>query len=234
VRGAFASGVAWAPRFADHLTLQDAYIAENGTGVVATGGSLSLDSARLERNSGRGVEIVSAGTTVWNSRIVRNGDTGLVFRETNASVIGTTVWGNGASTEWVGGLSGMTRRAGGIVFAVRQPPYQASLSANRIYGNSGDQLLFVGPSSSAWTVGAKDIGACSYANSFGCYDPTPAPVSYRGIVALDVDLAEYSQLWDRDPLENVARLPSGSVMRWSDCHWDGPPLDCNSEDPPQQ
>jgi hypothetical protein len=208
-------------------------VSGNGAGIVQGGGTLVLDGVRVAENAGRGVDTSGSTAVVRNSRIVRNGDTGLVLRDPRdgTEIRGNTVWGNGATT-WE--RAGFTRLAGGVVCS-GIPPLLASgfqLSGNRIAANRGDQILVVGLEAEAWTLGST---GCADANLSGCYDaatPSAGQPSYRGVFAIDAEVTVLSTRWEPGtlPESNVGQLGAGLVNVVTLCPWSGPALDCASED----
>jgi hypothetical protein len=232
VRNAAVAGV-WASSF----SASGGAVSGNGSGIVQSGGTLILDGVRVAGNAARGVEAFGSTAIVRNSRIVRNGDTGLVLRDLRAGteIRGNTVWGNGATTNW--GRSWLLRPAGGVVCAGASPPEPSGFlfSGNRIYANRGDQIIVAGPEATIWTLGSS---TCADANVSGCYDkatPSADQASYRGIFAIDAQVDVFSAMWEPNTLSesNVGGQGPGLVGVLTTCPWSGPALDCASEDWPQ-
>lgn len=188
-----ATGIVWEPVGLTSLALLGGSVTGcAGAGIEARSGVLILRSVRVADNGGRGVDGTSRtgalALDLRDSRIVRNGDTGLVVRDATQGLYltGNTIWANQAATAWGGGLgsSGVTRRAGGIALAGRSPQRFQTVRRNRVYANAGDQIVLVASEATGWLL---DTGICLDANDVGCFDPTPAgTVSYRGLVTIDV------------------------------------------------
>lgn len=236
------------PRFAVALALAGGAVREcGGAGVVARGGRLSVDGARIADNAGRGVDargprFQALAVSLSRSRVIRNGDTGVAAQEVSAGLQlrQNTIWGNGATTAWTGGgTSGVSRRAGGIAFG---GSWRTSLvfEGNRIYGNAGDQIVLLGPDD--YVPMRWGPVYCADHNDIGCYDAAPAEaVSYRGIVAIDVGtpdapLPAMSAPWNAWPPGAATwAFPQGLELgtgAGTGCDLPAVRLDCGSEDPP--
>jgi hypothetical protein len=237
-------GILWEPDPAGTAQLTvagGAVTGGSGAGIVATGGRLLVDGARVEGNAGRGIEAAGAAVELRGARIVRNGDTGVALSGAGEVRLGgNTIWANGATTAWGGAAtpSGIARRAGGLVLS-GTPPAALEVRGNRIYGNGGDQVLFLGPGSATWNL---DQPACSdaaglLANVLGCFDPAPAGTTgaSRGLVAIDAGASAQNQWWGPGgpAASDAVQLPSGTAIPvTTGCLWATPALACDSEDPP--
>jgi hypothetical protein len=184
--------------------------------VLGAAGRVVLDGVRVAGNAGMGIradDVAGAPRLeVRNAKVVGNGDTGLaVANAVEVRVTGTTVYANGAATIWGGiGLSGYTRRAGGLVLEGDPPAAGAfELGGNRIYANQGDQVLVFGVTTDAstWNLDGPACGTGSPTH-VGCYDPdaVATPVSYRGLVALDTALTARNLAWG----QGISTVPAAA------------------------
>jgi hypothetical protein len=247
------------------VTLTGGSVQGCGEGVVigkpsglGTMGRVVLDGVRIAGNAGMGLRTDALDGTprleVRNAKVVGNGDTGIALAHAiEARITGTTVYANGAATSWGGpgsGLSGIARRAGGLVLQGNPPAAGAlELGGNRIYGNLGDQLLVFGltTATATWNLDGPACAAGGFAvpltTHLGCYDPDAAatPVPYKGLVSVDAALSARNLAW-RDAMGQP-----DATLDYSWFHVDprligtATPgcldhlpanLDCGSEDPP--
>lgn len=174
-----------------------------GDGVAMTFGRLTLRSMRIEGNAGKGVRANdpvdldgSPSVEIRNSKVVGNGDTGIVVRNPDeVRITGTTSSANGAMTVWGYGYS-TTRNAGGIVLIGNPPPGAVEFARNRIYKNDGDQLLVMGANAAnPWNLdGPSSCAADSSGPPFSMIgspatcDPQ-SPAGAYGIVAVDASVS---------------------------------------------
>lgn len=265
VRNVAGAGIAWGAEAA-HATATLAFSegtieGNGGPGIVARGGVLELDRVRVAGNGGRGIDLTGGGAPfliLRDSRIVRNGDAGVAVQDGSIHLYRSTIFGNLATTRWGGGaaLSGIQRRGGGVVISGSRAAVW--MEANRIYANGGDQILVVGPIRTASLDGAGESycvlpDGSPRANVIGCFDPTPADTietgldgpsrpPYRGIVAVQSDVAAGPKWWDRDssdPRDVIARIPEAGPLSAGRCGFAYqaptfplPIVSCESEDPP--
>jgi hypothetical protein len=253
VREVGGAGIDWGADLASstlRLALTNGSVrGSGGAGVVLRGGRLLLDGVRVAESGGRGVDATSAGAArveIRRSSVVWNHDTGIAIRDaSDVRISRTTVYANLAATSWGGALvsSGTRRRAGGVVISGTPPaPGLFELWGNRVYGNGGDQILVLGPSSATWNLD-QPAGECSDAtgllvNAVGCYDPTLAPgeFTYRGIVSVDAAVTATGTWWEGGtPLQvrDVVQLPGAATVPVDPpCATTPAPLACGSENPP--
>ncbi len=221
----------------------------NGTGISVQDGTLVASTTRVEGNEHIGIDANASftGTLVVvklsGVKVVRNGDTGIAVRNAmELAIRDTTVFGNSAATSWGEGLY-TPRRCGGVVLW-GDPPAAGLLEFqhNRVYANSGDQVVVLGSSTATWSLqppGAQP--ACTASgqplfNTFSCYDASAPPngqVSYRGLVALSASASVLRAVWLSETPSAAVDFHvygAGAVTLTPWCPPD-PSLRCTSEDP---
>lgn len=253
VRDVAGAGIDWGADLASstlRLALTNGSVrGSGGSGVVLRGGRLLLDGVRVAESGARGVDATSAGASrveIRRSSVAWNHDTGIAIADaSDVRISRTTIYANLAATAWGGPLvpSGTRRRAGGVVLAGTPPaPGLFELWGNRVYGNGGDQILVLGPSTATWNLD-QTTGACAdeaglLVNAVGCYDPTLAPgeFTYRGIVSVDAAVTATHTWWEGGPplqSRDVIQLPGNlTVPVLPPCSASPAPLACGSESPP--
>ncbi|WP_143828022.1 right-handed parallel beta-helix repeat-containing protein [Anaeromyxobacter sp. Fw109-5] len=197
----------------------------NGKGVRVKQGVLKLEGVRVEMNAGKGIEAdSSSGEAVLELRgvkVLRNGETGIAaMNATRLFIEDSTVFGNGAR-DWgppnYPNSTGTVRKCGGIVLIGEPPEADAEptfrFARNRVYSNSGDQVLVMLSGGLTWPLGAAACGTMATDTTvFGCYDPdaSGSSVSYRGLVVIDA-VADVSRIsW-----KSGVAYPSGSTdYKW--------------------
>ncbi len=219
----------------------------SGEGIFLNKGRLFLDGVRIAGNEKMGIRADdfsgSPRIEIRASKVIGNHDTGIAL--VNASevrITSTTIFGNGAVTSWGGGAlpSGASRKSGGVVLWGTPPSAEnIEFGRNRIYANSGDQVLVLGTAAS-WMLNASGCGSDSQGpifNVFACYDttsPGPGVQSYRGVVAVDAIVSPNNAAWASvTPSRSVDFFDYGtgaSVTIASYCPPDTS-LSCTSEDP---
>lgn len=232
VRNMSAAGVSLDAELTDPapvVSVSGGTITGCGNGVFARFGHVVLQSLRIEKNTGIGVRANAElsgfpRVEIRNSKVVGNGDTGIVVgNASEVRITGTTSSGNDAATAWGGFPLSASRKAGGIVLIGNPPLGAVEFARNRIYGNGGDQVLVVG-AATTWNLdGPSSCGSDASGplySMIGCYDPTFAgtTLSYRGIVAVNANVSAQYVGWQAiTPSPNDVAGISGTVTLGVPC-----------------
>lgn len=250
VRDVAEAAISWS---ASTLVIANSVLTRSGgAGLRLRGGTLEATGIRVAENAGMGIDAATGGrkrVVLARSRIVRNGDTGLGVEGGTASISRSTIFGNRATTRWSSPshLWGIARLAGGIVLS---STLLETWAANRVYSNSGDQVLSLASSGSFdGASGCVDeLEKRLLTSAIGCLDDTPAGVihdpqygdyasRYYGILGIDSYVVSALNLWWPSYNSRLVHvLPShDSPSIRSDCEslnglaW---PMACGSEDIP--
>jgi hypothetical protein len=193
--GISVSGAAATP--AD-VALTAATITDCERGVDLVAGRLAIEASTIEHNEMEGIVAVDERSlerelTVIDTRLAHNGDGALLLQlNRKLDLRGNTICGNDAVTQRVEAQT--NRLAGGIVVA-DEPPAELVFRGNRVFSNTGDQLL-VAAATRVWSFrGAADLAACSSsadANYFAGYLGTTS----RGVYAASASVDARYNLWE--------------------------------------
>jgi hypothetical protein len=169
-------------------------VAGAAVGIDAAGGRLTLESTRIEESAAEGIRAYGTELVVADSLLRGNQDGGLVTQSLQLlDVRNTLVCGNLSAS--LRGEPFVARTAGGVVLRGNPPMSPVVFRGNRIYGNSGDQVLVVGAAASnPWVLdGAADAASCAAdANVFAEYPADPAA---RGLFAASATVQARYDAW---------------------------------------
>lgn len=249
VRDVAEAAISWS---ASTLVIANSVLTRSGgAGIRLRGGTLEATGLRVAENAGMGIDAATGSkkrVVLARSRIVRNGDTGIGVAGGTASISRSTIFGNRATTGWSSPrhLWGITRLAGGIVLS---EAVLETWAANRVYSNSGDQVLLLGGGGifDGASGCVDEVEKRLLTSAIGCLDGTPAGVihdpqygdyasRYYGILGLESYVSALNLWWRSYNYDNVHVLPSHDAPSIrSDCEslmGRGWPIACGSEDIP--